>query len=249
MQRKTVRATVAVILTLCAVLHAQTSVSERVRSWIYKKLGIDPKIVQKFTAPKGNEQRRRGKRLLWVNLQDEEEHLLWACSDCWSPVMANDRDIAVLKNDGLWLVPANGQPRLAVPAQGLLDVLGRIVNEVDHLLVFQSGQAEGQTCPVVIRIADLKTGALLPADTEAGCIDAAGMLVHRDELWGTRKLSSTSRTSPLGPALELLVEDAATPNGLEARPLTPRLNARDSTRDRFDPIWRSGSEVVYLSNP
>jgi hypothetical protein len=238
------------VLTLCLALNAQKSVSAQVRAWIYRKLGIDPKIAQKFTTTKGGEERRRAKRLMSVGLSDEQEHLLWTCGNCWAPAIANASDVAVLKDDGIWIVSAMREPRLVVAADGLTDVLGRIEGEPDHLLVFRTGQASSDACPIVLQIADLKTGTLLPA-AGAGptCIETAGDLLHRDELLGTRKLSSTSRASSWGPALQLLVEDAAAPNGLEAVPLTPNLNARDSTRDRFDPIWRTPSEVVYLSNP
>jgi hypothetical protein len=250
-QGYTTQAITAAALTLCLALNGQQSVSAQVRAWIYRKLGIDPKIVQKFTSPRGGEDRRRGMRLMSVGLSDEQEHLLWACGNCWAPAMANASDVAVLKGDGIWIVAGTREPGLVLRAEGLIDVMGRIEGEPNRLLVLQAGQAGREACAVVLRIADLKTGALLPAtDAGSACIGTAEGLLHRDELLGTRKLSSTYRTnSPIGPALQLLVEDAAAPRGPESAPLTPKLNARDSTRDRFDPIWRTPSEVVYLSNP
>jgi hypothetical protein len=176
--------------------------------------------------------------------------LLWACGNCWAPAIANASDIVVLKDDGIWIVAGMSAPMLAVRAEGLIDILGRIEGEPDHLLILQAGRSGPEACAAVLRIADLKAGALFPAtDAGSACIEPAEGLLHRDELMGTRKLSSTYRADSMGPALELLIEDAAARRGPESVPLTPRLNARDSTRDRFDPIWRTPSEVLYLSSP
>ena len=184
-----------------------------------------------------------------VDLSDEQEHLLWACGECWSPAIANAFDVAVLREDGIWIVDGAKEPKVLVRSEELIDILGRIEGDPTQLLVLRAGAAT-DSCREMLSIADLKTGSLLPAkDAGSACLDSADGLLHRDELLGTRKLSSTYRANPLGPALQLLVEDAAAPRGPESMQLTPKLNIRDSTRDRFDPIWRTPAEVVYLSSP
>lgn len=242
----------AAALSLCLALSGQQSVSVRVRTWIYKKLGIDPSIVQKFTSPKGGGERRLGARLMSVDLRDEQEHLVWACGVCWAPAIANSDDIAILKADGIWITASPEPPKLVVRASGLLDILGRTASDHSRLLVARKVQGDHEPCTIRLQIADLKSGTLEPVsdsdpNTDSDCIGTTVGLVHRDELFGAQKLSSSTRDGPLGPALQLLVQKATTNGSSGLTPLTPRLNERDSTEDRFDPIWRTQFEVVYLS--
>lgn len=242
------RVILAMLLFVCVSLTAQQNASGKLRAWIYKKLGIDPKIIQRFTSPKSGGDRRKGARLMSVDLRDEEEHLIWTCGTCWAPAIANSHDIVVLKDDGIWMVSPPEQPRLVVRASGMADILGRIENEPGKLLVITTIQGASESCNVQLLIADLQLGSLQRAsDFESECVGSSVGLLHRDELLGTRKLSSTYRNSTIGPALQLLVQNSADSAGSELSPLTPRLDAKDSSEDRFDPIWRTQFEVIYLS--
>ena len=93
------------------------------RDWIYRQLGINPKVLQAHASTMGGDQRRHGARVMVVSLKNETESTLWNCEDCWAPAIVNERDVIVVKADGLWLTESK---RLVVKAEGVIDILGRL---------------------------------------------------------------------------------------------------------------------------
>lgn len=212
-----------------------------IQGWICRLLGIDPKVYEKALRVRGPEHRPAGKRLMKLDLAVRREEMLWDCKSCWSPVRLGDGRPAVLRPDGLWSAPSGGEPaRLLLAAEGLFEIVGPLADEPGRLLlVRRTGTAE---CPYSFWSGDERTGRLDP-QADAPCLSEAelALVPHPGRQIGGQLLVTSEGHGPV----RLLV---ATLGRSARKPLAPWLDSQSSPVDRFDAIWWSATEVLYVAS-
>lgn len=232
-----------------------------VKSWFCRLLGIDPKIYDRLTRVRPDDtDTGAGERLMKLNLQTEQETELWRCGGCWSPVRVRETEIAVLKNDGLWLVPTPpAVPTLLVPQKGLTSIIGPLQDKPGHLLVI--AETGNPQCRYAPRVADLspavdpKQGRLQdPPNSPFACFNNTQDVLIMLKTSRTRNNILLSDTRHKGTDLRLSLLTRASIEGEQSAPsqpvpLTPRLNELDDAVGRFSPSWFGDQEIIYVALP
>jgi hypothetical protein len=232
-----------------------------VGSWLVRLLGIDLKVYERLTRVRPDDtDEGAGERLLKLNLQTEQETEIWRCGGCWSPVPVGEAEIAVLKGDGVWLVPAPpAAPRLAVAQRGLTAIIGALPDQPRRLLLI--AETGNPQCRYAPRVADLSSAAdpasnrlQDPPGAPLACFNNTQDLMTAIKASRTRNNTLLSDTRHKGVNLGLSRLTKATvvspqPPPPQPVPLTPRLNELDDGVGRFSPNWLNDREVVYVAMP
>lgn len=233
-----------------------------VGGWLVRLLGIDPRVYERLTRVRPDDtDEGAGERLLKLNLQTEQETEIWRCGGCWSPVRVGEAEIAVLKADGVWLVPSPpAVPKLAVAQRGLTVIIGALPDQPRRLLLI--AETGNPQCRYAPRVADLSAAAADPASNRLQdppgapptCFNSAQDVMVAIKLSRTRNNTLLSDTRHKGVSLRLSQLTKATVVGPQPAPpqpvpLTPRLNELDDGVGRFSPNWLNDGEVVYVALP
>ena len=214
-------------------------------AWLASKLGINPTAFANLTAVRGDAGVTAGSRVVELDLTTNKETTLWECGRCWSPAITAS-GIAVLREDAgttaIWLLPIDGgAPRavMSVPAAGV--ILG--TTDSPNAIAVAVHDPSCADTEYAALIADLAagTGAI---DMDAPCL--APPFPARDRLANNRILATTAERDATGKRIprRLIVKEPAD----AAAPSAKRLAPFSDTIDRFDPVWRSETRVVYVAS-
>jgi len=216
--------------------------------WIYAKLGFDPAVFEKFEnlSAARNFERVEGSAVASLDLLSGEERILWQCGRCWGPAIVDKDRIAVLKRDGLWLISDGAPPSISIESMesGVRfensTLLGRSDAPAATLILLEE-QVDRPECWARVWEVNLAEGRLArPADAPAPCVEPLGGLrpgqVRNEMAVFSRSSPPLPRRLYVGRAGER-EHDRLTPNAQGAQP---------HVSDRFYPLWRSDSEIIYL---
>jgi len=117
------------------------------------------KCVSKCGPDRGVTQRPTGTALVRRDLISGVDQTLWQCGNCWSPILLGGEEIAVLKEDGVWVVSLQNKTALqAIKAAGLRELISSIKEQPEWVLVVR-GEQTGD-CEYTTWRANLRSGAL-----------------------------------------------------------------------------------------
>lgn len=244
------------ILIIGMVSHAYAQNS--FKDWICRVLGIKTQTYNRLSQVREDEfEPIPGARLVRLRLPDEQETPVWQCN-CWSPAMISETEVAVLKRDGIWIVPltesAPKPERPKIAASNIVAIIGLIAGQSKQLIVAQSNNVAG--CPYILRQADLTAGQIKElADAPKKCLAGSGELglnIVAGRLRNDKVLYASQSSSD---ALHILWKGIYTrkPNSddldYKQERLTPTLDRNDDGVDRYDPNWINDNEMIYVMNP
>ena len=231
------------------------------KEWFCGLVGIDPKVYDKLTRARGLDDPTPGVRLMKLYLRTGQEQLLWNCKGCWSPVMTKRREIAVLKKDPtgrdeIWIVrKAPKEPSQVFAGQGIDMLVGEVKNKPDHLLLLQKNAAckQSKLGQYSIRMIDLGSASPKleePGDLPQQCVSLSDV-TKPDQIRNNEMVSNSAKTGPNGAQRRELNKAHMPPDDsdLLLAPLAPQFDALQPISERYDPIWFSDNEVVYILNP
>jgi CHAT domain-containing protein/tetratricopeptide (TPR) repeat protein len=214
-------------------------------AWLVSTLGIDPKAFANLTAVRGDAAPSIGTRLVELDLRSNAEKTLWECGRCWSPAIAGS-GVVVLRKEGdttgLWLVPnGGGAPRKVVDlptARAILGATGK-----PNALAVAAANARCGKSEHAVAVVDVAGGSAA-IDARAPCL--VPPFPARDRLMNNRILATTAERDAAGKTVprRLIVKEPAD----AASPGAKRLAPFNDDVDRFDPIWRSDTTVVYVAD-
>jgi hypothetical protein len=247
-----------IALALVGVLPSVTQ-AKTFKEWFCGLLGINPKVYDKLTRTRGPDDPIPGARLMKLNLETGNEEVVWNCIGCWSPVMVNSTDIAVLKKDAatgqsqIWILPAakaTGQHQVFAGAG--IDMLVGLANKPNKLLLLQKNadckkSSEGDEFS--IREIDLGfPGSKLekPADLPQQCVSLIDAVPKPDQIRNQILLSNSAKLDINSGQRKRRELTKLPVNDKYFAPLAPQL---DEQFERYDPIWLSDREVIYILNP
>lgn len=218
------------------------------KDWLCGLLGIDPKVYSKLSRVRGGET-RPGMSLASLDLRSGQEKTLWKCNGCWSPAAIEAGQIAVIKQDGIWLFSADtpDRPELKVPAGELVSILGLISGQPRRVLVVQkvSERDADRDCRFRLRQADLTTGTLQePAASPQPCVRLAEV-VKADRMYGNQVI----RESSSGGGKRYILKAQISNDDDRKLVFTALSPDQREDVDRFDPIWLDDKTVAYLTIP
>jgi len=223
--------------------------AKSVAAWLAEKLGIDPLAYANMTGVrKGADEITHGRRLVELDVAGGLERTLWDCGSCWSPALVNN-GIAVLRDDeegiGIWIVPDQGTPHLAVRAPHAVALMGETGNPPALAIAISDPRCgKGGGAALQLAEADLAAGTIRTRN-DAPCL--VPPLPSRDRIAGNRLAGTTASRDSSGkrvPRRLIVIEPANKP-----KPVAKRLGTFNDSVDRFDPVWRGASHVVYIANP
>jgi hypothetical protein len=164
--------------------------SENFASWICRKVAWKLEIYRKLVAVRQIPHQVTGTHLAVADIGSQSESVRFECGTCWSPAVIDGFELAVLKSDGLYAVPASGPAMLVVPAEGLRMIVGRIAGAERSFLVLRHKPDSAQ-CTYTLAVADLVSKSLKSTgDGEPGCLVEAELnqLARPDTVRETRVL-------------------------------------------------------------
>lgn len=229
------------------------------KEWFCSLLGIDPKVYDKLTRSRGpSESPVAGLRLMKRNLKIGTEEILWDCNGCWSPVMLNSSEIAVLKKDPgteenqIWIVPVTkpANRRQVFKGSGIDVLLGR-ASKSNRLLLAQKiadcrQSSDGEYSIREIDLSARDPKLQKPSELPQPCISAVDASPKPDQirnqiLLGTSDNKDINSGQPIRRELtKLLLND-----GYSA----PLVSQPDEHFESYDPIWLSDDAIIYIKNP
>lgn len=248
---------IIVSILLVVAMGSPTAVAQgRFKYWICRVLGINVRTYDRLSrARPGEYQPTLGSRLMRMKLPREQEELIWECEGCWSPAMLNKTEAAVLKPDGIWLVPiganATRPDRPTIAAPDVVAIVGVLRGQAKQLLVAQ--RSKDERCQFILTLADLKTARIMPLRGAAKCLAGSNQLflsVNAGRVRDNKLLVALKNTS--GTPRTLWLQSFGinqNPNANTTNRLIPLTDSRDDGVDRFDPNWISSDEVIYVTNP
>jgi len=193
-----------------------------------------------------------------LKLSESQEKLVWQCDGCWSPVALSETEAAVLRRDGIWLVPlaerapAPTEPRIG--AQNIVAIIGLLDRKSKQVIVAQRNNRPG--CAYVLLQANLSNGEIKELEGPAErCLQGPNQLLMtinagrlRDDklLFAPRNKSDTPRTLWRGIYTQRQGSDNL---DYRSESLLPAIDRNDDGVDRYDPNWISADEIIYVANP
>ncbi|HMG72832.1 MAG TPA: hypothetical protein VK582_04970 [Pyrinomonadaceae bacterium] len=246
-------------LVLGVGLASNVSAQSRLSDWICRILGIRVQTYNRLSQVRpGEEEPTLGARLMRLKLPEGQEKLVWQCDGCWSPVALSETEAAVLRRDGIWLVPlaerspAPTQPKIA--AQNIVAIIGLLDRQSKQVIVAQRNRSPG--CAYVLLQANLSNGEIkeLVGPTEK-CLEGPNQLLLtinagrlRDDklLFAPKNKSDTPRTLWRGTYTQRQDSDKV---DYRSERLIPAIDSNDDGVDRYDPNWIKDNEVIYVANP
>jgi hypothetical protein len=245
-------------LVLVVGLASDVGAQSRLKDWICRVLGIKVQTYNRLSQVRSDPEPTLGARLMRLKLSDGQEKVVWQCDGCWSPVALSETEAAILKRDGIWLVPlADGSPAPAQPkiaSQNLVAIIGLLDRQSKEVIVAQRNTTPG--CKYSLLQANLSTGEMkdLVGPTER-CLEGSNQLLLtvnagrlRDDklLFAPRNTSDTPRTLWRGIYTQRQGSDSV---DYRSERLIPAIDRNDDGVDRYDPNWISDSEIIYIANP
>ncbi|HVG25454.1 MAG TPA: hypothetical protein VND45_14960, partial [Thermoanaerobaculia bacterium] len=213
--------------------------------WLASTLGIDPKAFANMTAVRGDAAAGAGRRLIELDLATGVETTLWECGRCWSPALAPN-GVVVLREDGgttaMWVLPADGAAaRAIVPLPSATSILGATdMPERVAVTVRDARCGESEHGVTLVDVA----AATVTVQKDAPCL--VPPFPARDRLRKNRIVATTAERDASGKRIprRLVVKEPAD----APAPTAKRLAPFSDTVDRFDPIWRSDTRVIYVAD-
>jgi hypothetical protein len=224
----------------------RTSHQDFVR-WLGRQIALSRDVFDRLAAVRSDGRAIAGERLIRLALRTGQQEDIWRCDGCWSPANAAGNGIAVLRSDGVWLLPSGREPRRAVAAERLERIIGRMdLGGMRLLVARRRDDSPGNPCPLDLIVVDLAAGGVSPVlDAEAQCVGAA-QVTTSDRVRGTQMVAETSMTDRNGIPQPRGLKWARTPDG-DFEPLLPTRRSGPGGLDRYDPIWVSEDTVVYVA--
>jgi hypothetical protein len=243
------------LVLLIALASPASADSSAFTKWLCKVLGINSKTYNAISKVRDGYKPSPGARLVRLDLRTKKETTLWQCDECWSPATVSATDIALIKPDGIWIVPAApNKPRLLAAGSRFLAIIGLIKDQPNQLLVAQDSNI--QNCKYVLRQVDLNSGQLRdPSDLPEKCLEGpadlytaikAGRLLNDEILLSTRSVNNLPRKILRGKYGQVADQDSPS---YEQSELLSEQDQRDDGIDRFDPNWVNENEIIYMANP
>jgi hypothetical protein len=218
-------------------------------------LGLDKRSMSRVSKPRAAasdnprldacQRPLEGTHLLKLECATGTESVLWRCEGCWSPFAAGDAGVAVLRQDGLWLVEAPEKARKLLDAPGVVSILGFPAEDGARLAVVRERPDGGLP---LVGLVDLGSGVFSEAPAQpATPADAVRLrTVQPGAMQGSRVLSSVERGGTRCAPREVRVEEE---QGQAKKKLCEFQSVPDGgSWDRFDPSW-AGKDVVYVARP
>lgn len=221
--------------------------ARRFSDWLRRRIVASAEVFEALTRVRGRGDAEAGERLMRLTVSTGQDTELWRCDGCWSPAVAPNGEIAVLREDGVWLVLPGQQPRLVVAARRLERIVGREDSAGVRLLVARRREEPpGSQCPFDLVVADLSAGVSAPVqEPEATCVEE-GWVRTTDQVYAGRVVSATESVSVIGMPQPRRLKWAASVDSV-FRPLLPPSGSPSDGLDRFDPIWLGQDTVVYVA--
>lgn len=220
--------------------------TERFSDWLRRRIVASAEVFEALTRVRGRGDAGAGERLMRLTVSTGQETELWRCDGCWSPATTAGGEIAVLREDGVWLVPPGQQPRLAVVAPRLERIVGREDSAGVRLLVARRREEPpGGPCQFDLVVANLSTGASMPVqEPEAECVEE-GWVRATDQVYAGRVVSATEPASVVGTPRPRGLKWAGSVDA-DFQQLIPRPGSPPDGWERYDPIWVGQDTVVYV---
>jgi hypothetical protein len=210
-------------------------------AWLSKVTGINPSVYRNLARNRGVTQRPTGTTLVKRDLATGVDQILWQCGNCWSPILFGGDEIAVLREDGVWVVSVQTKAaRQAIKAGGLREAISSIKDQPEWILLVRGEQAGN--CEYTTWRANLRSGALERfGEAETTCLLEFDFrsLVKPDQVLGDFVLTTSEDDDP-----PLHVTKRCTSaSGGESVVILP------SGKAAFDPIWLGDSTIAYIMRP
>jgi hypothetical protein len=205
--------------------------------WLAKVTGINPNVYRTLARNRGVTQRPRGTSLIRRDLTKGTDQTLWQCGNCWSPILLNGDEIAVLREDGVWAVSTQmkGAHQL-IKAGGLSEAISRIAGQPEWVLLVRA-ESVGN-CEYTTWRASLRSGTLERyGEAKATCLLEFDFrsLIKPDQVHDNFVLTTSESDDP-----PLHVTKHSSSGGGES--VVVLLPAQAA----FDPIWLSDSSIAYI---
>jgi hypothetical protein len=188
-----------------------------------------------------------GSRIARADLKLQQETVIAECGVCWSLASLNEKELAVLKADGIWAVPLNGnEMRRVYQSREVAEIMGRIASDDSSLMVAINRAQAG--CAFQLATLHIPSGEPQLQPPPLSCLTEGdlGALVRPSAIrHGLYLQSSVVGPNPIRLLQSDIPETAGAPPPPN-RPLLKWLQGPQTRLSRFSPVWLGDDAVAYL---
>ena len=238
---------VAVSVPACILAQSQAEHSKpqswpaAFEAWLSKVTGINPNLYRNLARNRGVTKRPSGSELVRRDLATGADQTLWQCGNCWSPILFGGDEIAVLKEDGVWVVSVQTKAaRQAIKAAGLREAISSIKEQPEWVLLVRGEQAGD--CEYATWRANLRSGVLERfGEAQTTCLLEFDFrsLIKPDQVRGDFVLATSEDDDPPLHVTKL----RSSTSTVESVVVFP------SRKAAFDAIWLGDSSIAYIVRP
>lgn len=216
----------------------------RYQAWLCKVAGYGCKLTKRPGTTRGDVSPRLvGETLMTYDLEGPQGHpqgrFIWEDCNCWSPIPIGSESLAVVTEDGIWLVPLSHPAgrKLIFKNSDVLELLDAGGSPSSILFLQSSKDNDCAFQPYELNTETLKVSrAPASLNLECGSEWDAQNLKKPAQVAAGRTLSAAIYNGKYKIYLEI---------ANESRPLLPAPGG--ANLDCFDPVWITHSVLAFVS--